>query len=477
MRVINLTPKYQYIFEDGKVVKEELIKEKGIVTSFLYPKDLISITKKFDKNLSEETIILEMEKYVYSYPGIDLNKEYKHIFLKIERENNLILEAVLVDSEDIKKNFKDILEIYKYVNFISPSFLAFEEYYKINKIPPKNDIFIYFSENDAFLAAYSEGKYLFHKSLNRFQTLQKMLNKEKDEVVEILVSKGLDVSSYENGAEFNIVDKFFSEFFLKVFNIMNFSLNEYQVPKFERIIFYSPFEIKNIFSQYENYWAMNGVEFKKSTLPTEYDHLEYLITIFNANNYSNEDINLSIFSSPPSIIKTKAGQFLIVLVFSILGVVGYLFYEKYTLEKSKKEIAYLENRYIKIKKQNPKKIKMLQKFKKENKILISKIELLNKKIDKISSKINFLYDKAKSPLFYNILAKVANSMKKYSLITQSITESDKHITLIIVANKENIDNIPFFLEDLISFGFKNVKSKYIVNDKDFYTSQVDFDYE
>ena len=477
MKIINVTPKYQYIFDNGKVVKEELVKEKGIITSFLHPKDLISITKKFDKNLSEDTILLEMEKYIYSYPGIDLNKEYHHIFLKVERENYLILEALLIDVEEVKKNFADIFQIYKYIDFISPSFLAYEEYYKLNKLPTKNDIFIYFSENDAFLVAYSEGKYLFHKSLNRFQALEKMLDKKEDEVIELLTSKGLDISSYENHNEFNIVDKFFSEFFLKAFNVMNFSLNEYQIPKFDRIIFYSPFEVKNLFEQYENYWAMNGVEFKKSVVATEYDHLEYLITIFNANNYANEDINLSIFSSPPSIIKTKAGQFLLFLIFSVLSIIGYVFYEKYSLEATKKEISHLEEKYLKIKKMNPKKVKMVEKYKKENKILNSKIALLNKKIEVISSKIDILYKKAKEPLFYNVLAKVAGSMKKYSLKVQSLTKTDNHIRLIIVSNKENTENIPFFLDDLINFGFKNVKSKYVSKETNFYISQVDFDYE
>ena len=477
MKIVNLTPKYQYVFDNGKVVKEELHKTNGIITSFLYPKDIFSITKKFDKNISEETILLEMEKYIYSYPGIDINKEYKTIFFKIPRENNLIMEALLVDVEDIKKNFAEILKEYKYIDFISPAFFGWEEYYKITKIEPKNDIFIYFSEDEAFLSAYSEGKYIFHKTLNKFSTLAKTLNKNNEEVIEILKTKGLDVSQYENNGEFNIVDKFFSEFFLRVFNVINFSLNEYQLPKFDRIIFYSPFEINNLFTQYENYWSINGIEFKKSLISTEYNHLEYLITFFNANHYNDESLNLSIFFKPPSFFKTKAGKFFLFLFFSFLIVILYALYENYVLIKNRNDIKILNKRYAKLKKENALYLKYASKYKKENKNLDKKIYNLQNNIQQVTSKIDILYKKAKEPLFYNVLAKIAGSMKKYSLKSENIIKNKKHITIIIVSNFDNTKEVTYFMNDLINFNFKNVKVTYISNGKNNYISKVDFDYE
>ncbi len=273
MKIINATTQYQYVYENGKVVKKDLVKEKGIITSFLHPKHLFSITKKFDMHLSEEEMFLEMEKYIYSYPGIDINKEYKSVFLKIEREKSVIIEALLIDVKELQRTLENVLKTYKYIEFISPSFLSWSEYYNISKTEPKNDIFIYFSKDEAFLTGYSQGKYLFNKSLNKFATLCKLLDKSEEEVIEILNQKGFDIGGYEDESEFYIIDKFFNEFFLKVFNMINFCLNEYQIHKFERIVFYSPFEIKDIFKQYENYWSLNGIEFKKSALKTEYDHL------------------------------------------------------------------------------------------------------------------------------------------------------------------------------------------------------------
>jgi len=476
VKIINVAQKYQYVFDNGKVVKKELSKEKGIITSFIHPKNLLTITKKFDIHVSEEEILLEMEKYIYSYPGVDINKEYKTVFIPVKRQNSIIMEAILIDTQQIQKDFDDILKVYKYIDFISPSFLSWQEYYNLTKTEPKNDIFIYLNKDDAFLSAFDEGKYIFHKSLNKLNTLSKLLDKDINEVINILKTKGLDVSQYEDESEFNIIDKFFSEFFLKVFNIINISINDYQISKFERIIFYCPFEIKGLFKQYENYWDLNGIEFKRSALKTEYDHLEYLITIFNAKNYTNEEINLTIFPKPPNFLTTKTG-FSIVFILSILSVIAFAVYKNYSLYKEKIFVNKLENRYFSIENRYKQEVKLMDKYKRENIKVTKKIDELNKDIEQIREKINILYKQAKEPLFYNILAKIAKSMEKFSLKADSIYKDNKKITIIIVSTYDNTKEITSFMNDLINYGFKDVKSVFISKKKNFYLSKVSFYYE
>ena len=477
MRVINITPKYQYVFDNGKIVKKELSKEKGVITSFIHPKDLIAITKRFELHLTEEEILLEMEKYIYSYPGVDINKEYKTIFIPIKRQNNLMMEAILIDTQQIRKSFEDILKIYKYIDFISPSFLAWSEYYNITKLEAKKDIFIYFNEDEAFLSAFDEGKYIFHKSLNKLTTLAKLLDKDTKEVIELLKIKGLDGSKYEDESEFNIIKKFFEEFFLKVFNIINISLSDYQIFKFDRIVFYSPFEINGLFTQYENYWNSHGIEFKKSILKTEYDHLEYLITVFNAKNYTNEDVNLTIFYKPPNFLTTKAGIFSIVFILSVLFIVSFVLYKNYFLHTKKEFINRLESKYAFLENRYKQEVKLMDKYKKDNIKIDKKIKNIKDYIEEIRNNVNILYQHAKEPMFYNIVAKVAKSMKKYSLKANRIYKDNKKVTLIIISTYDNTKEITSFMNDLINYGFKNVKSKFISNKSNFYISKVSFYYE
>ena len=477
MKIINLTNKYQYIFNNGKIVKKDLLKEKGIITSFLHPKDFLTITKRFDSHLSEEEIFLEMEKYIYSYPGVDINKEYKTIFLPVERQNNITMEAILVDTYQLEHKFENILKIYKYIDFISPSFLAWGEYYNLTKMVPKKDIFIYLNEEEAFLSAFDEGNYIFYKSLNKLSTLAKLLKKDIKEVIDLLKLKGLDVNKYEDKNEFNIIDKFFNDFFFKVFNIINISLNDYQIAEFNRIIFYSPFEINGLFEEYENYWNLNGIEFKKSVLNTEYDHLEYLITVFNAKNYKNQAINLTIFNKPPNFFTTKAGIFISLFIISIFSVIGFFEYKNYSLLKEKKLINKLQKEYLWLKTRHKQEIKLAKNYKDENNQIDKKIGELNENIDKIRKKINVLYKNAKEPIFYNVLAEISKSMEKFSLKANKIYKKNKKVIIIIVSNYDNTQEVTSFMNDLINYGFKKVNSSFILNKKNIYISKVSFNYE
>jgi len=475
VKVINALKKYIYVYEDGKVVKKELIKEKGIITSFLTPKSFFSLSKKFDKTVSREEMIIDMEKYIFSYPSIDMNKEYKIIYLFVERTNKTIMEALIIDNDNLNNEFKEIIDIYKYIDFISPSFLVWEEYYNLAKTDKKNDVFVYFDENEAFLSVFSDGDYLFHKSLNKFSDLLKITDKKADELLVILNERGLDRTKYEDEEFFLKIDKFFSEFFLKIFNQLNYSINEYEISKYERIFFYSSFKINYLFEQYTNYWKLNGIEFKPLTLQTEYNQFEYIITVFNAKNYSNEDINFSIFKKPPLFIKTPVGKFIsfIFLIFVLFIIfLGQNYYSSYQL---KKEISFLKVKYKTLKQRNNKNLFVL-------KILQNKITMLNKKynkinnqIDNITQKINILFNKNKKPLIYNIFVKLTFYLQKYDLKVKEIKKIDNKYFLKIVSKFDNTHEIAKFMQDLINENFKDVTSKTIKVNKNKYISYVEFE--
>jgi len=475
VKVINALKDYIYVYEDGKVVKKELIKEKGIITSSLTPKSFLSLSKKFDKTVSREEMIIDMEKYIFSYPSIDINKEYKIIYLFVERTNKTIMEALIIDNDNLKNEFKEIIDIYKYIDFISPSFLVWEEYYNLAKIDKKNDVFVYFDENEAFLSVFSDGDYLFHKSLNKFSDLLKITDKKADELLVILNEKGLDRTKYEDEEFFLKIDKFFSEFFLKIFNQLNYSINEYEISKYERIFFYSSFKINYLFEQYTNYWKLNGIEFKSLTLQTEYNQFEYIITVFNSKNYSNEDINFSIFKKPPLFIKTPLGKFIsfIFLIFVLFIIfLGQNYYSSYKL---KKEISFLKVKYEILKQRNNKHLFVLKILQNKITILNKKYNKINNQIDNITQKINILFNKNKKPLIYNIFAKLTFYLQKYDLKVKEIKKTDNKYFLKIVSKFNNTHEIAKFMQDLINENFKNVTSKTIKVNKNKYISYVEFE--
>ena len=353
--------------------------------------------------------------------------------------------------------------------------MAWEEYYNLTKTPQKNDVFIYFDQNEAYLSVFSDGKYLFHKSLNKLSDLSKITGKKTDELIKILNEKGLDRSEYDEEELFLKIDKFFSEFFLKIFNQLNYSINEYEIAKYERIFFYSPFKINYLFEQYENYWELNGIEFKQSNIQTEYNHLEYLITLFNAKNYSNEDIDFSIFKRPPLFITTPAGKFLSFTIVVFLLFLSFFVYWMYDMKKLNNEISFLNEKYMMLKRISNKNLTVLKVLKMKLGILKKKYNVLNSKLNKITDKTNILYDKNKEPLVYNLFAKITVYLRKYNLKVKEFKKTNSKYFLQIVSDFDNTHEIAKFMQDLINEKFKNVTSKTIKINKNKYISYVEFE--
>ena len=134
---------------------------------------------------------------------------------------------------------------------------VFKSYYDIaNDSPKKNDTFIFFDEDEAFLSCFENGEFVFVKSMTKLSTLSKQLNLSIEESKTILTTKGLNENSYEDENVFSIVESFFSQFFMKVNNLVNYSVSYYGLSKINRIFFYSSFEIENLYESFVSFWDL-----------------------------------------------------------------------------------------------------------------------------------------------------------------------------------------------------------------------------
>lgn len=473
MKVLNVLSQYIYVYEDGKVVRKPFSKEKGIVTSFLYPSEIVTITKKFS-TLDEEDVLVEMEEYIYSYPKLKDNKEYSIIYQFVKKENFIIVEALLVDIHLLERRFEKILDKFNNIKFISPAFLGWSEYYKVARTDPKNDIFIYFSENESFLTAFSDGKYLLHKSLNKLISLSNHLGLKEKELINILREKGLDKSKYEDIELFNKVESFFSEFFLKIFNLINFSISEYELKRFDRIFFYAPWKINFLIEYYKDYWELNHIDFQLVDLNIEYNHLEYLITIFNAKNYKNDDINFSTFSK--SILNPiKILSIYILGLFTIF--LGGVVYELNYISKLKSELQSLNNNYKFLKRLNKLNIENIKSLNLKLKKSKEKRLLLNKEFYSLKQKVDILVKKGNLQPFYNVFVKVVSCLKKYNLKINKFEKNGNSYLIVIKSNANNTFYIAKFMQDLLKENFKDVSSNTIKNTKGIYISYVKFKFK
>jgi len=475
LKVIYLAKDKLYINENDRIVRKEISYEKGIITSSIGYNDILNITFKLPKDLDKEMLEVEAEKYIFTEGSLDYTKEYKINYIFKEFPDYINVEAFVVETETLKREFEKYLKIFKYIDFISAKPFIFKSYYNITNIKPQNDVFVYFDENEAFLSCFENGEFLFVKSISKLSTLSTQLNLSIEETKKILTEKGLDESKYDDPAVYGIVDTFFSQLFMKVSNLINYSVSYYRLTKINNIFFYSPFEINKLFESYTDFWNLSGIEFKKYILETDYDPFDYTAVIYNTKHFENENENFSIFPKPLPFYKTKSGILLLLIIFSFsfIGIDAYLKYQ--TIAKKEKYILSLKKKISRIKREENLLLSAIKKYKKKISQLKSENSALQKQISDISEKVLYLKNIQQSRLTSNELADLANGLKKYNLKLLSFEKNKNHIELLVLSEFGNSANVAKLMKDMYTLGYKNVISAEIENKNGIYIAKVGYD--
>jgi len=475
VKVVYLAKDKIYVNENGRVVKKELGYEKGVITAALKYKHILNITFKLPKNIDKDMLEAEAEKYVFTESSLDYTKEYKINFFFKEYDDFYNVEAFVVEVDVLKKEYEKYLKTYKFIDFITAKPFVFEAYYDITKLPKKRDVFIFLNEEDAFLSCFVNGEFVFVKSLNKLSSLAKQLNLDIKETIELLSKKGLIEENYEERVQLEIVESFFSQFFMKVNNLLSYANSYYRIDNIERMFFYSPFKIEGFFERYAEFWNLSGVEFKEYKVNTDYDSFDYTAVIYNSKHYKNESENFSIFPRPIPFYKTQTGILtgLILAVMLAGGVDAFFRYQ--TLKEQESYIAKLNSQLSRQKKQIKNLKNLIKKYDKEIALLADKNQKLKSQIDNIAQKIDYLHSIQMKRLTANELADLVFELKKYHLKLLSFSKENSHISLSIISDFDNSADVANFMRGMYKRGYKNVTLSKIQNYNGIYVSEVSYD--
>ena len=469
-KVIYLAKDSIYIKKNEEIITKELSFEKGIVTGCINYSYILNLNFKIPKDVSEDLLEIEVEKHLFSDGALSYEKEYKIIYKYKEFEDFYNVEAFVVDVNELKNVFNDYLKTFKYIDFISLKPFVFKSFYELSKIEPKKDIFIYFDEEESFLSCFENSEFIFVKGLNKLSILAKNLNLNIEDTKKLLIKNGLDEEKYEDKGQFLIVNNFFSDFFMKVNNLINHSINYYRIEKIDNIYFYSAFDIKKLFDQYSKLFIESGINFKRYELDTNYDYFDYTATMYNSKSYKNEKENFSVFTRPLPFFKTKFGVFIITLFLS-LAVVGADAFFKFNQIEQKKENISILNKELSYKKNNTLSIQ-IKKLENKIKKLKKQNTTLQKQFTNINDNILFLKNIQFSKLTTNELVDVINGLNKFDLKLLSFSKEKDYIEIEIVSKFINSSKIASFMKYLYMLGYKNVSSKEIKNENGLYISKV-----
>lgn len=463
--------------------------KKAFIGSRVSYNDVILHSFKVPATTTDEELSNLVEIRIYEDAGLDLQKKYKIAYTKkeLDFEENFLIEAFAIEVEKISEFLANVVKKTKYIDFLALPFLSFSTLYKNKIIASKNDIFIYFGENDAFLSIYKDGKYLSSKGIANLEDIAKQINSAgfditADELLEVLSTKGLDAKLYERGESilYNQLESEFAKIFTKINDIVIYNRSVFGFEKIDRIFLSTKNGRIKGMKEFILNFGFNEVQILDFNLfkqKFENNFLDYIVTsyIYDKAQLNDNRHNLSIFPREAPFYKKQSGQLIIsafgIVALAVLYVVS-LSYEIKSLEIQKIE---LQKRYDELKNvQNSYKKKIVN-VKKELEELNSEDKNLDERLKNITSSVGQLEDLIKAKSGYSdFLIKVNTLLKKYNLATTKITliEKDK-MEIEIVAQYSKRDNITKFMEDLIKRGFIGVRTDEIKSDKDIYISKIE----
>jgi len=450
-----------------EIVENIKIDKDDIITSSLSIKEVITYTFKLPLSTPKEQLDAECDIQFYENAGLDLNKQYKHFYIKkeLEKENVYLIEAIAIEISYLETKFKSILEKVGYFDYISLSSFAFGEFYNLYNKEKKRDAFVYLDNNQSFITIYENGEYLYSKNLNPLNPLLKTLNVDYQKFMDLMNNKGVKKENYELD-EFllaNEIDKFFSDYFIAINNRISYGRSIFYLENIDNIYFYTPFHIKDIDSL-KDFWELSGVNFE-IVQHEDINFLDKLSIYYNEKHYKDK-INFSIFPKPPKFYKTKTFYLFLVIFLTTAIFCGDFFYRDYQNKQLQSQL-YKQQRLLK-----SKQIK-LNKLKKINAIIMKKIDITNKKIANIDKQIAHIKKVLQTSLVLTNTPKtnkdiinISNLLKKNKLHTFVISKDINNSFQIGVYTKtENRKYIANFMNDLASYNYQNIKTNIISSNK------------
>ena len=478
---------------DGKHFQEINKRENNYTVSRALYEDIVVYSFKIPTNQSNDDLSSIIEIKMYEEAGLDVNKTYKITYLvkKLDFDEMCLVEAFAIDLDVLKETFHECIKKVKHIDFLALPFFSYTTFYTNKILTPKNDIFVYMGDDEAFLSFYKDGEYISTKSMINLNEIVEKLNTQdihvtKEKLSDILKNKGFKQELFDERESeiFIAIETIFSEIFTKINNIAMHNRSVFGFDKIDRIFFSTKQgRIKGL-KEFVLNFGFSDVEVLDFNLFREKQDANFLDKIvcsygldkFKQN--SNKQ-NVTIFERSPSFLTTQSGKLILSVVIFVLILSGVYIYFQREMNSLDSQKGILESRYNSIqkrakiyKRKTREKTKEIVAIKKDMEKQNIVFENIKSSIDKLESM------KGHDSGYTNFLVKVNLLLQKYQLKAKSIEQDgSKKMIVEVKSDYNNRDNISKFLKSLISKGFVNVTTDEIKLDNDKYISKIEIENE
>lgn len=332
---------YKYKKNEIQSFKLEKSHKNSFFISYMQSKDVISTTIELSRNIPESDLKDAIEIKVYDELGLDSAIEYTITYLETQTNStrDRIYNIFVIDTAVVKDQLSQIRDKTNYIDYVTTApFLISSLYQKAFLESDGTDCFVYFQKNDAFLAIYRGGEYLYSKSLH--YSLAELTEKfceligeriDEDDFYKLLTTEGLKSTniSYQS-----FLMQLFGELFLYINDVIIFAKRSYSIENIDKIYIGSEVGIFIGIDEYaKSYLGLESYEFNFNIAINSkewyVDQLHILMILASQVYFEDRDdkLNFSIFKRPPSFNQRPAGKLIGVIAASILLSVAYPAYQ------------------------------------------------------------------------------------------------------------------------------------------------------
>lgn len=343
--IVSIDPFYYHAFSYAKNEIRASTLEKSDKTSFfisyIRTRDIINSTIDISRNVPDSDLKDAIDIKTYDELALDSSIEYAISYIETESKEakNRTFNVFVIDLGLLKSRLSPISEKTSYIDYVTSAPFLVKSLYTKNLIE-KNDIhgFVYLQKNDAFLAIYKNGEYLYSKSLH--YSLKEMNEKfcellgeriEEEGFYKILMQKESNTQDNPYNAPLN---QLMGEIFSYINDVLVFVKRSYGIESFDKIYIGSEIGVfSGLEDQAKERLSLDIFPFNFSIAINSKDwYIDqlHILMMLSAQVYienPDETLNFSIFKRPPPLRQRASGKLLSVLGLSIVIALAFPLYQ------------------------------------------------------------------------------------------------------------------------------------------------------
>lgn len=332
---------YAYSKNEIKLQKIDKSDKNSFFISYIQTRDVISATIDISRNIPESDLKDAIEIKVYDELALDSSVEYAITYLETDSKDtkNRSYNVFIIDVNLVAAKLAPIKEKTKYIDYVTTAPFLLKSLYRKNFIEPEGThCFIYFQKNDAFLAIYKGGEYLYSKSLH--YSLKEINEKfceligervDEEDFYKILTNEGLKTT---NSLYQQNLMHLFGEIFLYINDVLVFAKRSYTLDFIDRVYVGSEIGLFSGIEEYaKSYLGLEAFEFNFSIAINSkewYIDQIHILMMLSAQLYMenpDDNLNFSLYKRPPPLKQRPVGKLLGVLVASVIISFAYPAYQ------------------------------------------------------------------------------------------------------------------------------------------------------